>query len=66
MHKRYFLGVFCMLAAWSTSYTSVHISHQLTIGNAAQASEVRWVPDPKRGRASNTLSGGCRGTASAT
>ncbi len=66
MSKRYLLGAFCMLATWSSSYAPVHTSSRPTIGSAANADEVRWTPDPKRGRASNTLSGGRRGTASAT
>lgn len=66
MSKRYLLGAFSVLAVWSCSHTPIHVSRHLTIGSAANADEVRWTPDPKRGRASNTLSGGRRGAVSAT
>ena len=66
MRKRYLLSTLCVLAIWSSSYTSVHNSHRLTVGSAANASKVRWTPNPDRGSASSTMSGGRRGTASAT
>lgn len=57
-----------MLAAWSgnvsLSNPSVNVASRFQIGSAANA-EVRWTPNPDRGSASSTLSGGRRGTAAA-
>ncbi len=59
MSKYHILGALLTLAAWSTTYVPAGAS--LRIGSAAQAG-VRWTPNPERGSASSTLSGGRRGT----
>ncbi|MEM6451833.1 MAG: DUF928 domain-containing protein [Cyanobacteria bacterium P01_D01_bin.105] len=70
MSKRHILSTLVALVAWSATYTptatpSASILHNLKIGSSAQAN-VRWKPNPDRGSASSTLSGGRRGiTASA-
>ena len=70
MRKRYLLSAFIAAVAWSTTYTSTAPSltkalSSVQIGAAAQANG-RWKPNPERGSASSTLSGGRRGiTASA-
>ena len=69
MSKYYVLGTFIALASWSSSYISP--TAQMTggwqsgwqIGSAASA-EVRWTPNPDRGSASSTLSGGRRSASS--
>ena len=47
MSKYHILGAFLTLAAWSSSYIPAN-------------AEVRWTPNPDRGSASSTLSGGRR------
>lgn len=75
MSKRHILGALVALAAWSGAYvptgTTVasnaatdNVISRLQIGEAAQAN-VRWKPNPDRGSASSTLSGGRRGIATA-
>lgn len=75
MSKIHIFGAFLMLAAWSgnvslsnpsanSSNPSASIASRFQIGSAANA-EVRWTPNPDRGSASSTLSGGRRGTAAA-
>lgn len=63
MSKYHIFGAFLALAAWSSTYapaTSYQAS-RLQVGSAAQAG-VRWTPNPDRGSASSTLSGGRKGT----
>lgn len=56
------LGALLTLAAWSGSYAPATTqAGGFQIGSAAKAG-VRWTPDPDRGSASSTLSGGRRGT----
>ncbi len=65
MSKYRIFGAFLTLAAWSSSYmpaTTQQASH-FQVGAAAQA-ESRWTPNPERGSASSTLSGGRRGESS--
>ncbi|MGC1309232.1 MAG: DUF928 domain-containing protein [Phormidesmis sp.] len=64
MSKYHILGAFLALAAWSGTYApaATSLTSTVQIGSAAQAG-VRWTPDPDRGSASSTLSGGRRGTA---
>ena len=70
MRQFHILGAFLMLAAWSANFTAPSATtHANTasgwqIGSAAHAG-VRWTPDPDRGSASTTMSGGRRGTPSA-
>lgn len=66
MRKHFLPGVFLVLATWLSNCTYASNSPFITIGSAASASQVRWTPDPRRGSASSTMSGGRRGTASAT
>lgn len=63
MSKYHIFGAFLALAAWSSTYASAthHQASRLQVGSAAQAG-VRWTPNPDRGSASSTLSGGRRGT----
>jgi hypothetical protein len=65
MSKYHIAGAFLALAAWSGTYvpasTGGHLHSRLQIGETAQAG-VRWTPNPDRGSASSTLSGGRRGT----
>jgi hypothetical protein len=74
MSKYRFLGALLMLATWSGAYVpnSSQASSQASsqgattqgrwqVGAVAQAG-VRWTPNPDRGSASSTLSGGRRGT----
>ena len=62
MSKYHFLGALLTLAAWSSSYlpATTQQAGSMQIGTAAQA-EPRWTPNPDRGSASSTLSGGRRG-----
>jgi len=65
MSKYHILGAFLTLAAWSGNYMPSYTSNaspSLQIGGPANA-EVRWTPNPNRGSASSTMSGGRRGTA---
>jgi len=80
LNKHHIFGTLIALTAWSTAYAptvyaptagsftqlfSGQSISALSIGAAAQAN-VRWKPNPDRGSASSTLSGGRRGiTASA-
>lgn len=61
MSKYHILGAFLTLAAWSSSYVSptANIASGWQIGGVAEAG-VRWTPNPDRGSASSTLSGGRR------
>ncbi|NJM96952.1 MAG: DUF928 domain-containing protein [Phormidesmis sp. RL_2_1] len=63
MGKHHILGTFLTLAAWSIAYvpgpTGIGFS-SFQVGAVAQAG-VRWTPNPDRGSASSTLSGGRRG-----
>lgn len=63
MRKFHILGALLMLGAWSGAYTPAGPStaSSFQVGSAANA-EVRWTPNPDRGRASTTMSGGRRGT----
>lgn len=62
MSKYHIVGAFLALAAWSSTYVPAGLQQagRLQIGAAAQAG-VRWTPNPDRGSASSTLSGGRRG-----
>lgn len=62
MNRYHILGTFLTLLAWSSSYlpTTPQQAGRFQIGQAAQA-EPRWTPNPDRGSASSTLSGGRRG-----
>ncbi|MEO0767930.1 MAG: DUF928 domain-containing protein [Cyanobacteria bacterium J06649_4] len=65
MSKFHILSAFLMLAAWSgnvASSSTTPISTHWQIGAPASAG-VRWTPNPDRGSASSTMSGGRRGTA---
>ncbi|MFK8186637.1 MAG: DUF928 domain-containing protein [Phormidesmis sp.] len=70
MSKRHILSALIALTAWSATYVhtatpSANILNHLQVGASAQAN-ARWKPNPDRGSASSTLSGGRRGiTASA-
>lgn len=67
MSRHHIFGAFLTLAAWSSVYVSSapYVVGGWQIGAPAQAG-VRWMPNPDRGSASSTLSGGRRGaTASA-
>lgn len=70
MSKRHIFSAFIALAAWSAAYVptanpSASLLSSLQVGSSAQAN-ARWKPNPDRGSASSTLSGGRRGiTASA-
>ena len=61
MSKYHFLGALLALATWSSSYVSApnSLASSWQIGSAAEAG-VRWTPNPERGSASSTLSGGRR------
>lgn len=61
MSKYHVLGAFLALATWSGTYVPAtpHQAGNLQISAAAQAN-VRWTPNPDRGSASSTLSGGRR------
>ena len=61
MSKYHIFGALLTLAAWSGSYvpTTANVAGSWQIGSAAQAG-VRWTPNPDRGSASSTLSGGRR------
>ena len=63
MRKIHILGALLMLTAWSSTYTAAGPSTagRFQVGSAANA-DVRWTPNPDRGRASTTMSGGRRGT----
>lgn len=65
MSKRYTISAFAALAAWSIAYAPVDsnrwsVAGDLSIGASAQA-DIQWKPNPDRGSASRTLSGGRRG-----
>ena len=64
MSRYYILGAFLALATWSGTFVSAapSLAGSLQVGSAAQAG-VRWTPNPDRGSASSTLSGGRRGAA---
>ncbi|MEL6940687.1 MAG: DUF928 domain-containing protein [Cyanobacteria bacterium J06598_1] len=64
MSKYYILGAFLTLATWSGTYapTATSMAGHFQLGGAAQAG-VRWTPNPERGSASSTLSGGRRSAA---
>ncbi len=64
MSRYYILGAFFALATWSSTFVSASpsLAGSLQVGSAAQAG-VRWTPNPDRGSASSTLSGGRRGAA---
>lgn len=62
MRKNSVLGSLFSLAACFGCCTYVSNNPLLTTNGAADADEVRWTPSPKRGSASNTMSGGHRGT----
>lgn len=65
MSKYHILGAFLALAAWSGNYIpsyTADASPSLQVGASAKA-DVRWTPNPDRGSASSTMSGGRRGTA---
>lgn len=66
MSKYHILGAFLALTTWPCTYTPTTSTQAagLQVGAAAQAN-VRWTPNPERGSASSTLSGGRRGTSSA-
>ena len=61
MSKYHILGALLTLATWSSSYVPAtsHLASGWQIGGAAEAG-VRWTPNPDRGSASSTLSGGRR------
>lgn len=61
MSKYHILGAFLTLATWSSSYipATANVASSWQIGSAAEAG-VRWTPNPDRGSASSTLSGGRR------
>ncbi len=63
MRNFHILSAFLMLTAWSGSFTPAGPSTvgSFQLGSAANA-EVRWTPNPDRGSASTTMSGGRRGT----
>ncbi|MEL6471185.1 MAG: DUF928 domain-containing protein [Cyanobacteria bacterium J06623_4] len=80
MSKFHVLGAFILLAAWSSNVSAFNSANHSAldaasseaasghliswqVGSAAHA-EVRWTPNPERGSASSTMSGGRRGTAS--
>ena len=62
MSKYHILGALLTLATWSSSYvpTAASLASGWQIGSAAYAGGVRWTPNPERGSASSTLSGGRR------
>ncbi|MGB7086516.1 MAG: DUF928 domain-containing protein [Phormidesmis sp.] len=62
MSKYSIVGVFLALAACSSTYVpaSTSLSSGWQVGSPARA-DVRWTPNPDRGSASSTLSGGRRG-----
>lgn len=67
MSKYQIFGAFLTLAAWSSTYVpattvSASTNGRLQLGAPAQAG-VRWTPNPERGSASSTLSGGRRSAA---
>lgn len=66
MSKYHILGAFLALTTWPCTYAPATSNQAagLQVGAAAQA-DVRWTPNPERGSASSTLSGGRRGTSSA-
>lgn len=61
MSKYHIFGALLTLAAWSSSYVpaTANATGGWQIGGAAEAG-VRWTPNPDRGSASSTLSGGRR------
>ena len=61
MSKYHIFGALLTLAAWSGSYVSptADVAGSWQVGSEAQAG-VRWTPNPERGSASSTLSGGRR------
>ena len=61
MSKYHILGALLTLATWSSSYVpaTTNLASGWQVGGAAQAG-VRWTPNPDRGSASSTLSGGRR------
>ncbi|MEM6867561.1 MAG: DUF928 domain-containing protein [Cyanobacteria bacterium P01_C01_bin.121] len=63
MRKFHIFSALFLLTAWSSNFTSAGPSTagRFQIGSAANA-EVRWTPNPERGSASTTMSGGRRGT----
>ena len=66
MRKIHVLSAFFMLTVWSGSWsnrstTPNALTTGVQIGTAANA-EVRWTPNPNRGSASSSMSGGRRGT----
>ena len=63
MSKYRVFGAFLTLATWSSTYVpaTAYQAGNLRIGAAVQA-DVRWTPNPDRGSASSTLSGGRRST----
>lgn len=66
MKKNHLLSALLMLTAWSGSWSSGspaqgYSAFGLQFGTPANA-EVRWTPNPDRGRASSSMSGGRRGT----
>jgi hypothetical protein len=62
MSKYHIVGAFLALATWSSTYVPATFQQagRLQVGTAAHA-DVRWTPNPDRGSASSTLSGGRRG-----
>jgi len=62
MRKIHALGALLMLTAWSGNLESANTftAARFQIGSTAQA-EVRWTPNPDRGSASSSMSGGRRG-----
>lgn len=62
MSKYHILGALLTLATWSSSYVpaATGLASGWQIGSAAHAGGVRWTPNPERGSASSTLSGGRR------
>lgn len=63
MRKHASLGALFVLATWFSSCTYASNGYLWSVGSAASANQVRWTPDPKRGSASSTMSGGRRGSA---
>ena len=63
MKNHHVFGAFLALVAWSSTCVpaTTHQTGGLQVGAAAHAG-VRWTPNPDRGSASSTLSGGRRGT----
>ncbi|MEL6555007.1 MAG: DUF928 domain-containing protein [Cyanobacteria bacterium J06621_11] len=62
MRKIHVLSAFVLLAAWAGNYTPHQsLANSVQLGAAANA-EVRWTPNPNRGNAGSSMSGGRRGT----